>query len=96
MCDSCYEKYGSPTLETEKVRQAAEAIEELYSMHGAGGMMHIVVDDWNLEDDSVEWCGKYMADKKPDACEIRVYELFKRMTVEERASALVFRKRSWC
>lgn len=92
MCDGCYRnKYGSPKIDNEIVREASEAVEELYLDHGAGGGMHIVVDDWNLEDSHIEFCGRFMRDyphRGPDACEIRVYELFKKMTVDERASTL--------
>lgn len=91
MCDGCYREYGSPKIDNQLVRDASEAVKELYYCHGAGGGMHIVTDDWNLEDDSIDFCGKFMRDyhhRGPDACEIRVYELFKMLTIEERASAL--------
>lgn len=58
MCLSCWKEAGSPTELPENVDELIQLIKELYAteMGGAGGPLHIVLDDWNLEDDNIEWC----------------------------------------
>jgi hypothetical protein len=38
------------------VRAAAAAIAEVYEHSCVGGNLHIVLDDWNLEDGNLEFC----------------------------------------
>jgi len=57
MCVQCWEQeYGSASIDSEATRAAAAAIDALYEAHDAGGSLHIVVDDWNLEDEHLAWC----------------------------------------
>lgn len=60
MCRGCWEEYGSPMFLSDRVCKAAVLIEKVYEQvgGGVGGNLHIVVDDWNLEDDSIKWCMK--------------------------------------
>lgn len=91
MCRTCYEDYGSPAIVTDATRAAADCIHRLYEVHGAGGHLHIVVDDWNLEDGDLDWCINKM-ESDPygpvDPVERDCAHLLRAMTVEERASAL--------
>lgn len=98
MCKSCYEGYGSPVVRNEKVTKAVELIEDIYSQEncGAGGLAHIVVDDWNLDDSSINFClGECARDIVNErvgrdgrlAC-IGLLNQFKSMTIEERCTAL--------
>lgn len=55
MCVNCWEEVGSPKIDTREVRTAAAAVVELYRGYITGGLLHVVVDDWNLETEHVEW-----------------------------------------
>lgn len=58
MCESCWEEYGKPDIVNEKTEAAAVLVQQVYDAIGGGmgGSLHIVLDDWNLEDDSINWC----------------------------------------
>lgn len=58
MCYSCYEEAGSPSIVTDKTIAVANLIKRLHSTgYGiVGGNLHVVLDDWNLEDKSLQWC----------------------------------------
>lgn len=44
------------TEELVELRDAySNLITILYSRHGAGGMLHILTDDGNAEDENIEW-----------------------------------------
>lgn len=40
------------------IEQAKALIKAVYNFHEAGGLLHIVIDDHNLDDASVEFCLK--------------------------------------
>jgi len=61
MCMGCYEKYGSPSIVNEKTERAAELIGRVYEWNAVGGNAHIVLDDWNLEDEHVAWCREHIS-----------------------------------
>ena len=44
---------------TQEVGEIVSLIKELYKKEPAGGMLHIVVDDGNLEDEHLQWCIDY-------------------------------------
>ena len=94
MCIHCWEKMGSPSIINDKTKEAARLIENVYVYHGAGGYGHIVLDDWNLEDDNVEWClgrveeNEWGYDKKELEVTKKCLETLLQMSEEERASAL--------
>ncbi|MHC4648914.1 MAG: hypothetical protein ACYTBJ_25960 [Planctomycetota bacterium] len=74
-----------------RVWAAVTAINQLYEVHCTGGMLHIVTDDWNLEDHHVESCLTMQGEPpgRPfDEIESLAYVALIRLTVEERASAL--------
>ena len=52
----CYCKHNN-----EKVEYVSKLVKLLYEdLHeSAGGMLHIVLDDGNLEDDDIQWCIEY-------------------------------------
>jgi len=110
MCRGCYEEYGEPTIDNDKVRRAADLIAKIYEAPGggAGGNCHIVVDDWNLEDHNVEFCLGEVAHKlagfgdREDKCDpdtLRIEDEFLRlfiaMSEPERASALGLHDQYW-
>lgn len=95
MCTSCYEDYGSPKIINDKTIRAADLVEDLYEFAGAGGNCHIVTDDWNLEDEHIQWClTKGLANNVVEhtadqiAVERELLELLASMSLPERASAL--------
>jgi hypothetical protein len=103
MCSGCWEDYGKPELNSPEIQYALRAVQEVYEYSCVGGGLHIVLDDWNLEDSSVEWCAvhlespehwEYLQRDKPDlasaqlAAERRCLALFQPLTVAERASVL--------
>ncbi len=98
MCDICWKEYGSPGIVTERTKACAESIAKVYSHSSVGGGLHIIVDDWNIEDSNVEFCSRYIESsehRKDDEAsneQIRVEReclyLLKEMSLDERASAL--------
>lgn len=55
MCRGCWEGQGSPTASgnPEVAALAAMVRDEIVSPYGA---LHVVVDDWNLEDRNFPYC----------------------------------------
>ena len=44
---------------TQEVGEIVSLIKELYKKEPVGGMLHIVLDDFNIDDDDLEWCIEY-------------------------------------
>lgn len=92
MCKSCWEEHGCPSIISKKTLHVAGLIEELYVDEPAGSLLHVVLDDWNIDDSNVKWC---MSAECAKVCECEmtplersIAEAFLTMTVDERASAL--------
>lgn len=62
MCRGCWESEGSPAMDTPEVREAARLIAQVYEFSCVGGGLHIVVDDFNVEAHSVQWCLDHLED----------------------------------
>jgi|GEM_PF-2363068 len=98
MCIDCWKKLGSPMIINDKTKKAAKAINKIYDFHGAGGSLHIIIDDWNLEDSHIDFCDSYIdeeggeASKRQKQAERYCLRLLKDMTIDERASALYISK----
>lgn len=75
MCLGCWESEGRPFAITDAVREWAPKFEAANPF----GALHIVVDDWNLDDGNLEVC---RADADPS--EIELIDALQRMTWEER------------
>lgn len=94
MCFDCYEKYGSPTINNPKVVECAKLIAQVYEHSPVGGYLHIVLDDWNLEDSNVVYCAEaiekadYSDGFGNEDAERACCKALQDMTIEERASAL--------
>jgi len=58
MCENCWTELGIDPVVNAKVIRAYKLISEVYeSEHGgAGGAGHIVFDDWNVDDSSIDYC----------------------------------------
>ncbi len=86
MCRFCWEERGGPTDFSPEVIAAAEKIAALYRVHGAGGALHIVTDDMNVEDDDLEFARKHLSDDVERAC----YEALLPLTEDQRLAAIAF------
>lgn len=83
---------------SDKVKAAAELIAGVYEHHGAGGGLHVVLDDWNIEDSTVAFCQNYIETPEYRAndevtsdrlgAERNCVHALKTLTEEERGSAL--------
>lgn len=104
MCENCWIEAGSPAIDNAKVRTAVRLINALYELHSAGGMGHVVFDDWNVEltkscildcyDADLE-CYDADATKNVDDDVVEMsrvaLEYFELLTTDERYSALAQR-----
>lgn len=100
MCQNCYETAGSPQIVNENTTTAAELVKQVYKFSCVGGNLHIVLDDWNLEDSDIEFCSKQIASGGYGDCsqeqltiERQCCDAFAAMTMKERASALAIADR---
>jgi hypothetical protein len=94
MCENCFEAAGSPAIINEKTIKASELIEKVYDYEGCGGYAHIVTDDWNLEDESIESCinwaleNKNQSDVESQRATFECLFYLLTLTEEERYSAM--------
>jgi hypothetical protein len=56
MCCSCWLEHGAAQIDTPAVRAVLPLIARVYEFSCVGGNLHIVLDDDNLEDHSLEFC----------------------------------------
>lgn len=107
MCYGCWNDSEQARIDNEQVRAVAVMIAQIYENHCTGGMLHIVLDDWNIEDHNIRWCldeaiteaanGGYGGDIHPDDLALmrRCGEAMLALTEEERASALALYDGFW-
>ena len=96
MCCGCYEKAGSPLVMTGRVFALVELRALVYEFSTGGGRLHIVLDDFNIEDHSVAFCAKEIADHEPEddcdrmqlAIEVAACRVLAAMSIPERATAI--------
>jgi hypothetical protein len=99
MCYGCWEEAGKPQINTPAVREAARLAEVVYEHSCVGGNLHITLDDWNVEDSSLEFCRGSIRDNVNEgdaeqlAAELACLEAFAKLTVEERYSALALQQK---
>lgn len=53
---------GRPADWNPKVKRALELIRDIYEYAAAGGPLHVILDDWNIEDGDVGWAVKDLRD----------------------------------
>lgn len=100
MCRGCWEEYERPEIDTPAVREASRAIAEVYEFAETGGDLHIVLDDWNLEDHSLAFCREAIEEDsdftfREREVERRCLSLLRALTEDERASALALYEGFW-
>jgi len=92
MCCGCWQEYGSPTVVSPRVVRAVALIRKLYETEPAGGMLHVQLDDNNIEDahftDPFDDYLTELYGRGPLPVEREIVRVMRRMSIEERASAL--------
>lgn len=81
MCYLCWkDRYKGARIINDKTQAASILIKKVFEV---GGNLHLIIDDWNLEDSLFESEKKELTDNEA-AC----FKLLSEMSVAERASAL--------
>ena len=99
MCRDCWKFYGNPKIINDVTKTLAEQIDYVYSFHGAGGHLHIVIDDWNLDDESLKFCLKQIEEnhfnysKEQLDAERACAILFLDISLDERVAAMAIQRR---
>lgn len=94
MCQGCYLEYGQPSLNSKEINRAAQLIRIIYQESGTGGPLHSILDDWNLENEHIEFHENWLTEREANysnrlaQSSRELLEIFKKMTVPERASSL--------
>jgi len=94
MCDACWDEAGRPQIQNARVRAAAESIGPVYQESPVGGNLHIVLDDWNVDDSDLDFCERD-AENGLTAAERECIDLFRQLSVPERMSALALQDGMW-
>lgn len=100
MCKFCWEQLGSPQ-ETDLPAgwgMVAEDLQELFALRSMGGSLHIVVEDDNVDDDSLLWCAKNVRKYATSEPEVMLAErILKRMIpmTELQRAAVLAAYRGW-
>src|ERR1039458_2970887 len=93
MCKTCYIAGGAPKILTERTKAAAALVTEVYDWGGLGGNAQTVIDDWNVDNQSINHClPKIEEDKKSPPERLQkeedCLEALRHLTLDERLSAL--------
>lgn len=95
MCSTCWSQNGSPKIVNYKVLEVVGLIKKIYEYSSTGGNLHIVLDDWNIDLKSIDWCLKnalklniHEAGLEELELERKCATLLRSMPLKERASAL--------
>jgi hypothetical protein len=82
MCLGCWEEEGRPYKVTDAVRKLAPK----FQAADGWGPLHVVVEDWNLDDNNLECCRSCITsvDLETYKDEIALIEAMQAMTWEER------------
>ncbi len=65
------------------VPEVLPLVNRIYESSGAGCCLHVVLDDGNLENESVMWSKNHAITQQHELC-IRVGRLLRRMSVKQR------------
>lgn len=102
MCSGCYQERGSPEDQCDLTDAVVSLIKAIYRYHPCGGHCHIVLDDWNLGDSSIQFCIDWIGKARlsyPDAviedqgegmlvAEMACMQIMMQMNEAQRATAL--------
>ena len=105
MCVQCWEEYGREVIDNPAVRAASKAADAVYEFSCVGGNLHVLLDDWNLDDSFFDGGDDdyarsideniHEAGRDQLAAERYCLGLFRALTEAERASALALRGLMW-
>lgn len=95
MCSQCWDEYGRPAIVNAATRAAAEKVARIYDYSDVGGNAHVVADDWNLSDQTIDWClsealaeNIHKASEEQLAVEGDALTALRALSLDERASAM--------
>ncbi len=91
MCWGCWEEAGEPAMVTPAILAAVASVKRVFDLHCTGGNLHIVIDDWNLEDDHLAFCRSAVSRGLSGellAAELDCLDHLGPMSEQERASVL--------
>lgn len=96
MCDECWDERGRPAEWNPNIDRARGLIEAICMECSTCAPLHMVVENWNLDDASVRWTLGELPGMhdwfRPEVLDTakEVLTLFAQMTVAERASTLAY------
>jgi hypothetical protein len=101
VCYACWAEDGKPSELPENADEIVEMINKLYSLPDGftGGPIHVVTDDWNVEDENVQGCLFQIDEDLTNGvwsrltCELarRIGELLLPLTEDQRSAVLAKR-----
>ena len=95
MCRGCWEGAGKPAMVTPAILAAVASVKRVFDLHCMGGNLHIVIDDWNLEDDHLAFCRSAVSRGLCGdllAAEMDCLNLLEPMSEQERAAVLAMHR----
>jgi len=108
MCASCWIDAGRPQTDTPEIRGAAALVAPVYGFSCVGGNLHIVLDDWNLEDSHLDFCDEQIKKgghtpiwgSEPDSpeqleAEGKCLAAFRKLSEQDRYSAMALAEGLW-
>ena len=94
MCRACWEEHGSPTELPDNAAEVISLINDLYAHPdgGTGGPLHVLLDDFNVQDQFVK--PYHRDDDDPALRDLadRIADLMLLMTEDQRAAVLAERE----
>ncbi len=82
-----------PVAVTPEIKTAVAWLGALYTRNGAGGLLHVYVDDWNLPvPATLEGWGRYLTALNPNCVEVACWEALRGLTENEQANALAIHR----
>lgn len=95
MCIDCWRENGAPSVWNEDVKKVVRLIYTVYEHDPVGNPLHVVLDDWNLDDcfigideEDTEWLAQIPAQAVSAAREL--IPVFRKLSMEERYSVLAY------
>lgn len=91
MCYGCWEQEGKPSIVNERTELVADFVRNLDKRSGSGCCLHIVTDDFNIDDGHVQFCLDEARKAVHPECEALAGYLLD-LSREERGSVLAIRE----
>jgi len=87
VCEGCWREYGSPREINARVLEASRLAEKCDEY----GPLHILIDDWNLENDHFPFL-RAEAEKVGAKDDLALLDMLAPMSEDERATVLAIRE----